>query len=486
MKKQKLLFICTLSLAIMVLAGCTNPFARKQKPDQNPGNDQSINSILEKQGELKKFANEKEMKAFFENRPQNAGQAVSLNSGVASPVALGAKDAISSEATGRGGGGGYSATNVQVEGVDEADVTKTDGKFIYTIVDKKIIIASAVPAEDAAIVATISLEGRPQEFYINGDKLVVFGYDEVVYNPSQPVFRPMTPSVFAIVYDISDRTKPTAIKTLKFDGGYTSSRMIDKRVYLVTSNYNYYPVDNVSLPKVSENGKELRINPDVYYIDTPANFDATSVSVLNLDALEEPLHSNVYFMPSGQTIYASRGTLYLSYTKYVSEYEIRMAVLRDIMLNRLPEKERGQINAISSVDSFILNNDEKSYKINQIIENYIMRLPAAEQESVANEINTEFNTRFQNLYKQLETTVIHKISLNDGALSYEGSGEVSGHLLNQFSMDENNGKFRVATTRGQSWFIPFPIIAQKTIAPQTPVQESYNNIFVLDEKMNTE
>jgi uncharacterized secreted protein with C-terminal beta-propeller domain len=155
------------------------------------------------------------------------------------------------------------------------------------------------------------------------------------------------------------------------------------------------------------------------------------------------------------------------------------------MLNRLPEKERGQINAISSVDSFILNNDEKSYKINQIIENYIMRLPAAEQESVANEINTEFNTRFQNLYKQLETTVIHKISLNDGALSYEGSGEVSGHLLNQFSMDENNGKFRVATTRGQSWFIPFPIIAQKTIAPQTPVQESYNNIFVLDEKMNT-
>ena len=47
-----------------------------------------------------------------------------------------------------------------------------------------------------------------------------------------------------------------------------------------------------------------------------------------------------------------------------------------------------------------------------------------------------------------ETTILHKISINTGNISYIAQGEVPGHILNQFSMDEHNGFFRIATTSG--------------------------------------
>jgi uncharacterized secreted protein with C-terminal beta-propeller domain len=101
------------------------------------------------------------------------------------------------------------------------------------------------------------------------------------------------------------------------------------------------------------------------------------------------------------------------------------------------------------------------------------------------ELNDEFIARYDNLYKQMETTVVHTIAFADGRLNYVAAGEVSGHLLNQFSMDEDKGFFRMATTRGQSWVMPFPIIAERFMMPAEETRQSYNNVYVLDEDMNT-
>ena len=94
----------------------------------------------------------------------------------------------------------YSETNVQVEGVDEADIVKTDGNYIYTITQgnwyygrwdvaeekeqnyPKLVIAKAYPAEDAEIVSETSLgEFYPSEIFIHNDRLLVFGntYEEI-------------------------------------------------------------------------------------------------------------------------------------------------------------------------------------------------------------------------------------------------------------------------------------------------------------------
>jgi uncharacterized secreted protein with C-terminal beta-propeller domain len=49
-----------------------------------------------------------------------------------------------------------------------------------------------------------------------------------------------------------------------------------------------------------------------------------------------------------------------------------------------------------------------------------------------------------------EKTIVHKIKILDGEIEYNATGEVPGHVLNQFSMDEFENHFRVATTTGFS------------------------------------
>ena len=53
--------------------------------------------------------------------------------------------------------------------------------------------------------------------------------------------------------------------------------------------------------------------------------------------------------------------------------------------------------------------------------------------------------------QSFEKTIVHRIHVEDGEIKYEASGEVPGHILNQFSMDEFNGHFRIATTTGEVW-----------------------------------
>src|SRR6266851_5292419 len=52
----------------------------------------------------------------------------------------------------------------------------------------------------------------------------------------------------------------------------------------------------------------------------------------------------------------------------------------------------------------------------------------------------------QPIWSQAEQTAVHRISIDGGSISYQATGTVSGHVLNQFSMDEFNGNFRIATT----------------------------------------
>jgi inhibitor of cysteine peptidase len=68
-----------------------------------------------------------------------------------------------------------------------------------------------------------------------------------------------------------------------------------------------------------------------------------------------------------------------------------------------------------------------------------------------------------------ETTILNKISINTGNVTYIAQGEVPGHILNQFSMDEHNGFFRIATTVGNNW---------------EDGSQSSNNIYILDEDLN--
>jgi len=64
-------------------------------------------------------------------------------------------------------------------------------------------------------------------------------------------------------------------------------------------------------------------------------------------------------------------------------------------------------------------------------------------------------------------TEVHRIRIKESSIECEASGQVPGYILNQFSMDENDGYFRIATTTGY-------------LSRRTGQATSSNHIYVLD------
>ncbi len=70
----------------------------------------------------------------------------------------------------------FSGTNNQVNGVDEADLLKTDGTYIYTISNQVLSITLAYPVEKAKVVSKLNFKDfSPSALFIEGDYMAVFG-----------------------------------------------------------------------------------------------------------------------------------------------------------------------------------------------------------------------------------------------------------------------------------------------------------------------
>jgi len=151
----------------------------------------------------------------------------------------------------------YSTTNIQVAGVDEADIVKTDGVYIYFASGNKTIIVKAYPPEQAQILSEIELEGTVIGIFINGDRLVVFEQETpyYLYYDDMPVVREsdimpyISPTIAIKVYDVSDRENPRLQRELSADGQYVSSRMIGDYAYVVINEPVYEEDDELNLPK---------------------------------------------------------------------------------------------------------------------------------------------------------------------------------------------------------------------------------------------
>ena len=186
----------------------------------------------------------------------------------------------------------YSATNVQVDGVDEADIIKTDGTYIYQVQGQKLTIVKAFPAADMNVVNSFTFTDpafRASDIYVDGNYLVVMGSSFYFSHPG-PVPMPLPdqnpgpmleicPSYRypldiqtskVIVYDTRDKTKLIKLREVELQGSIVSTRKIDSTVYMVANRhiswYPYYDGDqDIPLPayKDSLSGSSFhQIQPD--------------------------------------------------------------------------------------------------------------------------------------------------------------------------------------------------------------------------------
>jgi inhibitor of cysteine peptidase len=432
--------------------------------------------------ELKQFQSCDQIKSFLQ---ENSGSSYSGILGISSrtfgnavPMAAGAEK---SEDTSAGSSApDYSTTNVQVEGVDEPDIVKNDGKYIYTLSGSQIFIVDAYPAEGSQLLSTINSTGA-SNIFINGDRLVVFGTDYLY--PDQPVIEKIGISMpryyptysqqtYIHVYDISDRKDPKTLNEFAIDGYYADARMVGDYVYLIANKGVSYGEGPVPLPMVySESGSRPACGcTDLYYFDVP-DYSYQFVTIASLNVKDDSAEPQTKVVMSGYTgtIFVSQQNIYLSYMKQVSYWD-----QSERLINALkPLLPSGISESITSIQSSDSPRDEKVQQIGELIQDYYNSLSESEKASFMEGVQDATQAVYTEIQKETQKTVIQKIGIDNGNIDYVGKGEVSGRLLNQFSMDEYEGFLRVATTVDATW-------NWRSSEQSSPSQ---NNVYVLDSGM---
>ncbi|MGE5392052.1 MAG: beta-propeller domain-containing protein [Deltaproteobacteria bacterium] len=311
----------------------------------------------------------------------------------------------------------YSKTNTQVEGVDEADVIKTDGNYIYQVNRNRILIISAQNPAKMQVLSKLEFNENdfaPQEIYIDKTKLVVIGHTYInipgpcyqasgVQAKCPPVYYNRQ-STRALVYDIQNKSQLKKIRELEIEGSYVSSRKIGDTLYLISNENIYYAnSDDIMIPyykdtaagsqPISIGYNQLRYFPDHIY---PAFINIAAINTANTGQKAQV----ETYLGNAENIYASTGNLYIAASTY-----------------------------------------------QQVVRPLVKDSAASSQ----------------------QLTTLYKFSLKASGIAYSGKGEVPGTILNQFSMDEDKGYFRIATTTGEVW--------------GTGSNISKNNVYVLNSDM---
>lgn len=369
-----------------------------------------------------------------------------------------------------------SETNVQVQGIDEPDIVKTDGKQIYyassyysdsPLVDsleRKLSefdydyyypsnyveltqIISALPVEEMGIAASIKEYG---DLLLFNDILMVFDYDYIK------------------AFNIEDKKNPIEAWSLKYGdkNSYVGARLYGDKLYLITNTYvsefTPCPIEPFSLGEE----KVLIQCGDIYRPKVQIAVDTTyNVSIIDV-ATGKSLNS-VSFVGSSvdSEMYMSKDNIYISYYSPADFLQVIVGMFEEAS-DLFPGDLLTQLKKVAAYD---ISNEAKMTELETILEKYMLSLDSDEEMRIENEMENRMNDYAKKHIREFEETGIVKIAVND--LSVEANGYVPGTLLNQFAMDEYENNLRVATTSGgrNSMFSS---------------DYSINDVYVLDKAMN--
>lgn len=302
-----------------------------------------------------------------------------------------------------------SSTNVQVQNVDEGDGIKVDNKYIYYLSKQRLIILNAESEESSEKIAEINFEEKnfyPVEIYIEKDRLAVLGNDTSGDVTKTVSTEDKELKCYAhgssdsksgiIIYDISDRKNPKEIRKVMVKGIYTSSK---SRMI----NGKIYFVATQYIEPLQRKMEEL--NEDDYkpkYVDTLKGEEEQCIEFDKIYNIEEGSDSD-YLMLVG------------------------------IDLN---SDKDADIQTFLGTGGTIYSSEKNMY-------------------IATNEY--EYDEDYNETDRKVK---ILKFELKDGEFVYKAQGEVNGQVENQFSMDEKDDNFRIATITSEA-----------------------NNLYVLNEKL---
>ena len=350
-----------------------------------------------------------------------------------------------------------SKTNVQVDGVDEADIVKTDGNMIYSVSSvpyfakmsdsgiyeekSSVRITTSLRKGEMKLINTIDIEGTVSDLYLKDELLVIINQPRTEFYDKKNDKKISSEEYFELmrendkkytnqneylefyknyvsinktssrIYDVSKPETPILKREFSQDGFYQSSRLVNNQLYLITNAPKERDYDDqtkeediqlnqiVPFSQDSLTGNEERLISEKCITISPNPNSFQYVVLSGVDISAETEAQTVACLGGGSTIYANEKSLYVLAPEY--------------MQNDRPLENR-------MID---------------------MAMPYSNK------------------------TNIKKFNLNNGTPKLFASGTLPGSILNQFSLDEYEGNLRVAVTEYG--------------------EKQSNSIYVLSDKLET-
>jgi uncharacterized secreted protein with C-terminal beta-propeller domain len=439
---------------------------------------------------LKKFSSLQDFKQYIEAaQALAAGGDYSFGGGVleaTGKVAITATPPSAAPQADNSAGGQTTAirvsdTNVQVLGIDEPDIVKTNGQQIYFSqsaynywrgvalnmpYDEAVIapqqykynqggvkIIKALPLDDMAVTGKIDQQG---DLLLAGNSLVVLA-GEKVYG-----------------YDVSDPKNPAQKWKLglEYPNYLAGARLKDNKLYLITKQYIDMAKPCPFKPVTLEKGVlEIKCE-NIYHPLTVAPVDST-FTAMEVNPVTGQINRSVSFVGSSNqsTLYVSDNAIYLTYS-YQGDtvaflYNFFKEKAGDLAPDWLMEK-------ISKLMTYDLSQSSKMSELSSLLSRHINSLSEDERMKFNNELTNRMQDYTKEHLRELEKTGIAKIGLTDFKVA--GVGAVAGHPLNQFSLDEYQGYLRIAVTVGGQWY-PWSHLVNLNNS------NSVNDVYILDSSM---
>ncbi|NOY28422.1 MAG: hypothetical protein GXP62_21405 [Oligoflexia bacterium] len=386
----------------------------------------------------------------------------------------------------------YSETNVQESGVDEPDLVKTDGSYLYVTHGSSFSVVKSWPAEDTSVLSTLDLDGTPFALFLQGDRAAVMatvwgyggdgssggggggtvpdssteesGWESGYYEGSgvAPDWagdsdRYYTSSTRISVIDLSDRSAPQVLREIDLEGYYTDARMIDGDIYVVTNTYSSMPQSLWDLSWSDTLGLPVLADGD---------WDDQAAVTAAADEARALLYPYVLTTVLGMSA------------------EELLPEVRD----QVPGEDAAPVLLTECTD--VYHPDGLSSPSSLAVTHFKLDEGDAGSDVSATGLLSdgwEIYASADSLYVTQTSwwwwwgwgdldlkTHVHKFQLDGADTVYVGSGSVDGWLLNSYSMSEQDGYLRVATTDINWWW-------GDVSGTGTTAAEPANNVFVLQE-----
>ncbi len=363
----------------------------------------------------------------------------------------------------------FSSTNVQINGIDEPDIVKTNGKEIvvapqdqdtyydysYSLKSEEketgaIVIANAFPPETIKKLGEIKENGL---LLLQDGILIVFTKGTITG------------------YDISH--PENAMKAWQITWKYETSELVTARLYnsklyfVVQSKMEEIPCP---VAPIRAQDKEVEIACNEIGYPTDGTSSPILLSSFRLDPRTGNIEQKNNFLGSENhsVVSMSEQALYITYENQPDDLTLFSQFLEEDGKQLFPESV---IRHVEKLKSYDISSGEKLFELSLILQKNLENLKSADQEKKTQELRTALEGYVKRHKREISKTGILKIRLNDFKIA--ASGSVPGRLINQFALDEFEDHLRVATTAEPQGIMLHSISSG----------ESANDVYILDKDL---